>query len=424
MIRTRSLKSHSWLIYPSGESIVGVNPNHFVERPLAEGDIVLAKDSNVGEVAVIDHQRSQNHMRSAGVVRLRPKQHKLYLLAFLKHPSFKLQVDLRTPRGATIRHAGDTWLDCIIPVPHQANADDVINWVSSLAASVIACETAIQDRSDQTFNLIDSEIRQGADELPEPAAPHISELMGTGRIDSSIYDGLYRQVSQLLDDYPHGCASPSEIGFIGIPGPSLEIKLLKTRIDSGTPQEGFYTLITPSQISEYGTINSLQYLGTAKNLPLLRSGDVLVGEVGGGRSTVVVDVGSQWVTNAHGLVARHSEGDLGKAVLFRSVFEWFRRTGLLEAMSVGSNGGHLSPSYWDDFIRIPLVPFDVEEKLRDLFVSAHTEISAKQDTLNKEIADLVISGGTWNLWLARQALIAELSRVQDLLLTGDDVELP
>jgi hypothetical protein len=78
-------------VYPRGDAIVPINPRAWVDQALQVNDILLSKDSNVGEVAVVDTVHASGHMGSGGVLRLNPAFNRWYLLAFLKHPSFVSQ---------------------------------------------------------------------------------------------------------------------------------------------------------------------------------------------------------------------------------------------------------------------------------------------------------------------------------------------
>ena len=88
-IRTKALQDHSYLLYPKGDAITPISPKVFADPCLADGDILMSKDSNVGECAMVDGNRWQNHMFSGGIVRLHPTTNRYYFFAFLKHPLFK-----------------------------------------------------------------------------------------------------------------------------------------------------------------------------------------------------------------------------------------------------------------------------------------------------------------------------------------------
>ena len=116
-IRTKALQGYSYLIYPKGDAVVPINPRAFNHPNLCDGDILMSKDSNVGECAVVDGDGWKNHMFSGGIVRLHPAIDRWYLYSFLKHPIFKAQLHALASRGATIRHAKNLWLDCLVPFP-------------------------------------------------------------------------------------------------------------------------------------------------------------------------------------------------------------------------------------------------------------------------------------------------------------------
>jgi len=72
LIRTKAIQEHSSLIYPKGDAIIPVNPRIFSSPELIPGDILLSKDSNVGQCVIILEDRWNNYMFSGGVVRLNP----------------------------------------------------------------------------------------------------------------------------------------------------------------------------------------------------------------------------------------------------------------------------------------------------------------------------------------------------------------
>lgn len=131
-IRTKSLQAHSYLISSKGGAITPLNPRVFEDMTLTDGDILLSKDSNIGECAMVDGDAWRNHMLSGGIVRLRPLINRYYLFAFLKHELFKTELLSMVPRGATIAHANELWLDCRIPFPAQRDEHNVITYVAGL----------------------------------------------------------------------------------------------------------------------------------------------------------------------------------------------------------------------------------------------------------------------------------------------------
>jgi type I restriction enzyme S subunit len=428
LIRTKALQEHSCLLYPKGDAITAVNPKVFVDYGLSDGDILMSKDSNVGEVAMVDGQRWRDCMFSSGVVRLNPVIDRNYLFAFLKHPLFKAQLRAKAPRGATITHAKALWLDCLIPFPRQPDADRVTAYVSALALAIVEKEKAIRERADTIRTLIADELlrnqRPGAFRF---AHPSMARLRQSGRLDAAIYDHEYMSKIHLVENYARGHFTPLQAGFTVTPGPSLEIKLLRTRLDSDHPKPGFYALLLPTNISEYGTLNAVPFLGTPRKLPLLQRGDVLFGEAGfqKGRSLVLLDDIPKCTTNAHGLCARRSDCDIETSVYFRCVFDWYRSMRLVDLMAVGGSGGHFSPEYFE-YVKIPDFPPDARSAIVSLyhrsappprgepvlktFVDRHSEWNA--------------SLGIWELDREMKLLQVELRRVQEQIISGEAVVLP
>ena len=59
-IRTKALQDHSYLLYLKGDSVTPINPRVFEDVGLSDGDILMSKDSNVGECAMVDGENEGN----------------------------------------------------------------------------------------------------------------------------------------------------------------------------------------------------------------------------------------------------------------------------------------------------------------------------------------------------------------------------
>jgi type I restriction enzyme S subunit len=427
LIRTKALQEHSYRISPKGGAIAPINPQVFEDMQLADGDILLSKDSNVGECAMVDGDSWRNYTLSGGIVRLRPSINRYYLFAFLKHDLFKTELLSMVPRGATIAHANELWLDCRIPFPAQSDADDVISYVAALAQVIAEKERAIHDRNEEIHAQIEAELTENQTGEFHYEYPTRDEITRLARFDAAIYSYEYKSKIARIQNYRRGHQTPSEAGFTITPGPSLEIKLLQTRLDSETPKPGFYELLIPANISEYGTMDAVTWLGTARKLPLLRTGDILFGEAGfhKGRSIVLIDEPERVTTNAHGLYARRSDGDLARSIFFRCIFNWYRRQRLIDLMAVGGSGGHFSPDYFD-FVLIPKFPEALQHKICALYHNSTPSPSRKAT-----LADFVVWHREWNEGLGiceldreLKALQRTLTSVQEQIIEGHSVKLP
>jgi len=289
-------------------------------------------------------------------------------------------------------------------------------------------EKAIRDKSGAIHGLIQAELERNQKSRQfQFLLPSASELSSSGRLDAVIYDQEYRSKIWLVENYAYSFQTPSQAQFTVTPGPSLEIKIIRTRIDSETYRPGYYTLILPTNISIYGTMNVIPYLGTAKRLPLLKRGDVVFGEAGfhKGRSVVLLDDWAKCTTNAHGLYARRSDGDVEKSVFFRCVFDWYRATRLIDIMAVGGSGGHFSPEYFE-YIRIPKFPEHKQEEIAALYHNAAAPPPGKP-TLD----DFVEWHRRWNAKLGigeldreMKTLQGTLAEVQETIIEGKTVNVP
>ena len=110
-IRTKALQEHSFLPDFNSETCLPILPREFVNMHLNEGDVIISKDSNIGEAVILDRDYP-DCMLSGAIYKLPIKaEWKYYTLAFIKHKIFREQLDAIVPKGATIRHAKTKFLD-------------------------------------------------------------------------------------------------------------------------------------------------------------------------------------------------------------------------------------------------------------------------------------------------------------------------
>ncbi|WP_394689187.1 hypothetical protein [Hoeflea sp.] len=306
-----------------------------------------------------------------------------YVYSFLRSDFFVEQVWSLLNRGVYPRMDTGALERILIPVSKDPLT---VGWICFLTEQISLKEKLIRERDIEILRQISVELR-----TEEKSTgffykfPNSSDLRSTGRLDAAIYSETLKSSMWLIEDYEHGSETPDCAGFTIKPGPSLEIKLLKTRIDSDEPRPGFYTLIIPANITEYGTIGKLSWLGTAKKLPILQSGDILFGEAGfgKGRTAVLVNPPAQATTNAHGLVIRHQNKDRKLSIFFRCILHWYRSRGLIDLLAVGGSGGHFSPEYFKSLL-IPKFPVEIQDSIVRLYSNSLSDVTDP----NKSITDL------------------------------------
>ncbi|NEW89579.1 hypothetical protein DU475_20240 [Rhodopseudomonas sp. WA056] len=348
-----------------------------------------------------------------------------YIFAFLRTDFFVEQVWSLLNRGVYPRMDTGALGRISIPI---SNDPSVCSFIAALAEAIAEKERAIRARNDLLLALISSEL--AAEQVISEFAysyPRLSEIRNRTRFDAAIYSREYKSKIWQVTNYAKGYRTPTEAGFVIKPGPSLEIKILRTRIDSETPKPGFYTLLIPANISEYGTMSKITWLGTAKKLPLLKRGDILFGEAGfrKGRSIVLIDEPQNTTTNAHGLYARRNDDDIAESIFFRCIFHWYRNMRLIDLMAVGGSGGHFSPEYFDNLL-IPNFPTELKERIVKLYHSPTEELCAPPSLA--EFVDYHRRRndglGIWQLEAEMRRLEAELSLVLEDVIQGKSVRLP
>jgi hypothetical protein len=381
-IRTKALQSHSFLPEINKETALPIMPNTFVQMNLKEGDLLISKDSNIGEIAILDKDYP-NHMLSGAIYKLPIEKYKYYLLAFIKHNIFREQLDFMVPKGATIRHAKTLFLDCQIPMPNH-NVEKTIRFIEILTQAIVNKEKLIKQCHQAILETIKKELfeNQNTNKLIY-SYPRLTDLVNHNRLDATFHSLKHHALISPTLNYKFGFKSLNMQGLELKPGPSLEIKLLETRIDSDTYIKGFYRLITPKQIQNYGTVKKQEYIGTAKKIPPIQYGDILFGESGTGRSMVFLDKCINTINNAHAHILRPilNSCSLEKAITIRCIIQYYKEMGIIDCLTVGGSGGHLSPSYFDR-VFIPNFPLPKQEEIAVMYHNVKIEYQSDTFTLD------------------------------------------
>lgn len=366
-IRTKALQPHFYLPEINDDTTPSILPSDFIQMNLRKGDLLISKDGNIGEIAILDKDYP-NFMLSGAIYKLPVKDEwKYYLLSIIKHDIFREQLDFMVPKGATIRHAKDRFLDCKIPLP-TSNTGNVIKFISILTEAIVNKEKLIKQRHSEIMRTIATELMQN--QKPQNfiyKLPQIDEIKQVGRLDASLYKVFFKKGMFQVLNYIHGCKPLTEQHLELKPGPSLEVKLLGTRIDSSVPVKGFYRLITPKQITNCGILKNDEYIGTPAKIDNIKFGDILFGESGTGRTMVFLDQDNITINNAHAHILRSRlNNDLNRIITIRSILQYYKETGITDCLTVGGAGGHLSPSYFDR-IMIPNFPGNKQEEIAKMY---------------------------------------------------------
>ena len=68
-LRTKALQAHSYLPDITSETAVPLMPRAFIQQSLKEGDLLISKDSNIGEIVILDKDYP-DFMTSGAIYRL------------------------------------------------------------------------------------------------------------------------------------------------------------------------------------------------------------------------------------------------------------------------------------------------------------------------------------------------------------------
>jgi len=425
-LRTKALQPHTYLPEISSETAIPLTPKAFIKQNLKEGDLLISKDSNIGEVVILDKDYP-NFMTSGAIYRLPVNENKYYLLAFVKHQIFREQIDFMVPKGATIRHAKTMFLDCKIPIPNKKTKETMM-FVELLTEAIINKEKLIKERHHKILDAIERELKENQKKNTfKFEYPNINELEEKGRFDTGLYNQEFKQWNNLVKSYKHGSKDLISRGFDWSRGTSLEKNFIKTRIDSDTYHKGFYELVLPTNISQYGYVDKSIYIGTPTELKTISQGDIIFGGegFGKGRTYVVVENSNNVATNYHGIRIINKNKNLTESIFIRCFLSFWRSKGMIDFIGVGGSGGHCSPSYFH-LIETPLFPDNKQTEIAKLYHNDQIHYDISKCTLENFMqtdTNYNKSAGIYELDKTAKSLKLKLNQAIDDIIKDKPVTL-
>ncbi len=425
-LRTKALQSYSFLPEITSQSALPVMPSVFVKQNLKENDLLISKDSNIGEIVILDKDYP-NFMTSSALYKLPVKEHKYYLLAFIKHQIFREQLDFLVPKGATIRHAKTLFLDCKIPFPNK-NEEKVIKFVEVLTQAIINKEKLIKEKHQEILDNIDYELKNNQNKKSfSMDFPTINEIDSIGRLDTNLYQKEFKETDFLIKNYRKGYNTIFDLGFTLSRGQNLQVSNIGTSIYSKNYYPNFYTLMLPKFLSKYGTIDTVEYIGNPKELKTLKKGDLIFGAEGfeKGRSIVIIEDKEKSITNIHGITIQQEESNVVKAIFVKCCLDYLRDKGLIDLFAVGGNGGSLAQKYWE---YIPFPKFGETEQINiaKLYHNSDLDYDTKKWNLDNFLFkdnEFNIHAGICELDKTMKQLKAKLNDVIDRIVKDKEVKI-
>ena len=297
-VRNSCLDTRCYGIIPS--KMLCLNPRYDFRNMINEHDILLCKDANIGDSCLfVPPAPGAVYLFSSGVTRLnfRSEALKYYCFAFLKDDYFLQQLDCMTPRGSTIRHAGERFLDCLIPLP-PLQSEWVLPLMNSLVKNMAYSEYLCDVKTNATNAQIDTELMVHPSTYVHPV---LSRLSSTTRLDAGIYSADVQSLFINIDKYRDGSCGLKDFGFVLKRGPNLAKRDLGRSLFIQVFKKNFNVLVYPSDISDSGYILQSTFIGARNPVWFLGVADILFAAEGTvGKTFTVCDEWIRFTTNFHG----------------------------------------------------------------------------------------------------------------------------
>jgi hypothetical protein len=365
-IRNSCIDSLNWSNQTDKE--IFLNPKYGYATKLARNDILLCKDANIGDSCLFIPREGREYAISSGVVRLNflDEQYKYYCLAFLRDNYFINQLDAKTPKGSTIRHAGTRFLDCLIPSIGAAE-QELLPLIESLTKNMAYAERVSLKKLDAAYSLIKAEFLR---EKEIHSYPSHSALSVAGRLDAGYYSDIASNIQYSLDQYKN-VLQLEQAGFSLKRGPNLQVRDLGRSITSPNYKKNYHVLVYPSDISDSGYILRETFLGARNPVWYMKAGDILFSAEGTvGKMFVICDEKMKFITNIHGLIISPNKDTLHlkDSISLGLYLHFLRRYGYFDMVSVGGQGGSFALNYWDNFM-IPDFDPELKDQIANLYHS-------------------------------------------------------
>lgn len=416
-IRTKALQNHTFLPQISAESVVSIHPASFKNYNLQENDIILSKDSNIGEVVILDKDYP-NYMLSGALYKLPIVKYKYYLLAFLKHSFFRNQLDIIVPKGATIRHAGTKFLDCKIPIPNK-NEEKTIAFIEDMMKLIIDIEKEIKSKFELIDSTIISELKENQKKKSSYSfnQPVFSEIQSGKRLDTGIYSKTFTNTDFLIRNYTGG--------FYFIDANKLKSGNTPDIRHIATDDTLKYRWVTPTNCSDIGYLLINERISMLSENNLNQNAMLLVNRTSKGGRGEYVGIATFYDIKTYG-IGHHNQGIYrvfnytDEELIFMTCF---MNTNIMRKycsfMCVGSKMKELRAN---QFLAIPFPSFSEEVKQKIVKTYSNTDnLSKEQTNIFKNTNQYLQKAGIVQLEITLRKLQSKLSNSLDKIISDEEV---
>ena len=290
-----------------------------------------------------------------------------YFYALTKHDFFRIQWlgSGGIQKNTVAKERKNTFLPLI-------TNKEIIRYVSFLTRAIINKEKEIRKKHKEILEQIEKELSDNQkDKNFNYELPNFKEIRNSNRVDVGYYCKDYQEKQYLIKNYKEGAKELMDWGYSSKRGQNLQISQIGKSIYSDTLKDDFYTLVRPTNFSEFGTVEKFEYLGNPKELSNLDAGDIVFSAEGTiGKCILFTDLKSRWITNIHGIVLKKKEQDIIESAFISCFLRFLRNFGVLDYISVGGQGGSLAKKYWKDI----LIPNFPKQKQKDIVSLYHNQI--------------------------------------------------
>lgn len=415
-IKTKALQAFGFLPILNLESTESIMPQAFINHHLKAGDIILSKDSNIGETVILDKDYP-NYMLSGALYKLPLSgSDKFYILAFIKHRYFRDQLNRLVPKGATLRHAGTKFLDCNIPFPVN-NKEAIVNYVSNITKKIIEIEIEIKKRYSEINDIIETEIIENQKNNTTYSFAHAtySQLSIGKRLDTGVYSNTFQRITHLLTNY--------KWGVFYVDADKLRSGSTPKIRDISNYSEGCIRWITPTNCSDWGFIQTHEKILTPTKNNLSEDAVLLINRTSRGGKGEYVGIGTFYDYDAYG-DGHHNQGiyritGYNKELLV--FIATFMNTKMMRkycsALSVGSKMKEIKS---EQFLSIPIPSLEpkVLKRVYKLFYTENFDRSI-DNILSLQPCNV----GLFHLSIAKNILIQYLNSILDMIIDNIDFNI-
>lgn len=415
-MRTKSLQPESLLPVFSEESPISIIPSYFRDYNLKENDLLISKDSNIGEIVILD-QDYENCMISGGIYKLPITKWKYYVLAFIKSDLFRIQLNLLVSKGSTMKHAKTMFLDCYIPFP-TTNSDQTIQQVEALVQSIINKEKEIKVKHAEVDKIIMEELNKNKlDNEFSYSYPTRANLIETTRIDTGIYSEEFKKIDFLVKNYRGG--------FFFIEANKIKSGNTPNKRTIGSSSDLKYSWITPTTITDQGTLLNEERIDCEKN-NINANAALIINRTSRGGKGEYVGISMFYNIDLLGK-GQHNQGiynvsDYPDTELIFMVN--YLNSSLMRKYCAGlSIGSKMKEIKTSQFLTIPFPKFagNIKEKINNLYYRVNIGDNNASFT---NLSDFVSKDEQWNkeagileLSIAMKERYTELNRILDQIIT-------